>query len=100
MDVSALISKRFLIRFLIGFILLMIFSIALFAKNTSGNNGFSPNLGKLIPFVALIIWGLLLLFEALYQLTLDNIQNCIVNVAVLIILASVLSIVMYINHYN
>lgn len=95
---EAQLIKRFIIRFLIGIVPLIFLTKALLVKASSGNSGMSPNLERLIPFALLVGFGLFLFVEAGYELINRRYNYSLVNLCVLVTIASAFFGLMYYQH--
>lgn len=89
------LAKRFFIRLIIGAAPLAFFIVALFTKSQSGNNGMSVNLGKFVPVIFLLGWGIFLILEGLFLLSKQRVSNGLISISV----ASFLGIIFFISLY-
>ena len=91
-------AKRFFIRLIIGGVPLAFFIAAFFSKSESGNSGMSINLGKFVPVIFLLGWGVFLILEGLYLLAKHRISNGLISISAASSLGIIFFISLYVEH--
>lgn len=92
-------AKRFFIRLIIGAVPLAFFIMALFEKSESGNSGMSINLGKFVPVLFFLGWGVFLILEGLFLLIRHRVSNGLTSIYAALLLGIIFFISLYIEHY-
>ncbi|RZK20006.1 MAG: hypothetical protein EOO86_05850 [Pedobacter sp.] len=92
------LAKRFFIRLIIGAVPLSFFIMALFTKSQSGNNGMSVNLGKFVPVIFLLGWGIFLILEGLFLFSKQRVSNGLISISVASFLGIIFFISLYVEH--
>ena len=97
MQLSAGLTKRFLIRLLIGGLPLYFFAAAMLSKGQSGNSGMSPNMEKFLAVILLFGWTGFLIIEALYLFGKKKISQGWSSICTAAILALLFFLILYLE---